>query len=78
MDQFSFIIVLNSSSLKVARLDMNLKEIAKNIYSAIYDVIPLILKSNAKHTSVAKISIRSLKSISIPFYPEETDDKISS
>lgn len=57
--------------MKVARTEMEIKEIGKNILKAIYTMIPLILKSNAKHTKVSKISIRTSKSISIPFYPKE-------
>ena len=38
--------------IKIARVSMNLKDIAKNIIHGIYDSIPYLLKEGIKHNKV--------------------------
>lgn len=78
LGNFTYFIMGNGPvyTVKVARVNMDLKDIVKNIIHGAYNTIPHILKESIKHTKVRQISIKTSESISLPILNQLTPEEI--
>lgn len=63
-------------TVKVARVNMDIKDVVKNIIHGVYNTVPHILRESIKHTRVRQISIKTSSSISLPIFNQLTKSEI--
>jgi len=63
-------------TVKVARVNMDVKDVVKNVIHGVYNTIPHLLKHSLKHTAVRQISIKTFNSISLPIFNQLTEKEI--
>lgn len=64
-------------TVKVARVNMGLKDAVKNIIHGVYNTVPYILKEAIKHSKIRQISIKTSESISLPIFNQLSDEELN-
>lgn len=65
-----------NSTVKVARVNMGVKDAVKNIIHGVYNTVPYILKDAIKHSKIRQISIKTSESISLPIFNQLSDEEL--
>jgi ribosome biogenesis protein UTP30 len=63
-------------TVKVARVNMGIKDAVKNIIHGVYNTVPYILKDAIKHSKIRQISIKTSESISLPIFNQLSDEEL--